>query len=401
MAVETRRPPASDRTVPPAVDRVPDRLDVAFVVPMVHRTRFTQNVFGGEEDAVLIDLLEAAPGQTARVLLVVEAGVDAAAGVAAELGKLAARNATKVELIDVLTVAGGESVKNDPQALRPILKAVFDGHVDRRNYVIVAGGGATLDAVSFAAALAHRGVRLIRLPTTTMGQADSGLGVKNAINFFGKKNWLGTFATPWAVINDRRLLQTLPDRDWRCGFSEAVKVALLKDAAFFESLCETAPRIARRDPAAADAAIRRSAMWHLRHITQGGDPFETREARPLDFGHWSAHRLEAMTNFALRHGEAVAIGLAIDCAYSRRVLGLPTDRERQVVRCLHDLGLTLRHPALDDADTLLAGLEEFREHLGGRLTITLIEDAGRPVDVHEIDHPAMRQAIRDVNEAVE
>ena len=71
-------------------------------------------------------------------------------------------------------------------------------------------------------------MRLVRLPTTTLAQADSGVGVKNAVNRFGKKNWLGAFAVPWAVINDTALLASLPDRDFAAGFSEAVKVALLK-----------------------------------------------------------------------------------------------------------------------------------------------------------------------------
>ncbi len=375
---------------------VPDRLDVPFAVPFVHRVRFTRDVLGPADDGVLLDVLEAAPAAAARVLACVESGLDAAAGVGRRLRELAARHPAAVDLIDVLTIPGGEGVKNDPRHLLPVLRAILDGHVDRRNYLLVAGGGAFLDAVGLAAAVAHRGVRLVRLPTTTMGQADSGLGVKNAVNFFGRKNWVGTFAVPWAVVNDATLLATLPDRDFRCGFAEAVKVSLLKDPAFFDQLCGDAGRIAAREEAAADRALRRSAYWHLTHITTAGDPFETREARPLDLGHWSAHRLEAMTGFAVRHGEAVAIGLAIDCAYSRLALGLPPAVERRVVRCLTDLRLPLCHPALADADALLAGLEEFRQHLGGRLTVTMLHDVGHPVDVHEVDPAAMLRAIQSV-----
>ncbi len=93
-----------------------------------------------------------------------------------------------------------------------------------------------------------------------MGQADSGIGVKNAVNFFGRKNWVGTFAVPWAVVNDAALLATLSDRDWRCGFAEAVKVSLLKEPAFFGQLCDDAGRIARRDaaPAAGRSAAART-----------------------------------------------------------------------------------------------------------------------------------------------
>ncbi len=211
---------------------------------------------------------------------------------------------------------------------------------------------------------------------------------------------MGSFAVPWGVVNDAALLSTLGDRDWRCGFAEAVKVSLLNEPAFFERICGSAGRIADRDRAAADPVIRRSAYWHLTHITGGGDPFEAREARPLDFGHWSAHRLEAMTGFAVRHGEAVGIGLAIDCGYSRLVHGFPADAERRVLRCPSGLRLPLRHPALADADGLMRGLEEFRQHLGGRLTVTLLRDVGQPVDVHEVDPAAMRRAIASVDVAV-
>jgi 3-dehydroquinate synthase len=260
----------------------------------------------------------------------------------------------------------------------------------------VIGGGAVLDAVGFAAAIAHRGLRLVRLPTTTLAQADSGVGVKNAVNLFGKKNWLGTFAVPWAVINDTALLATLPDRDFVCGFSEAVKVSLLKDPAMFAALCSSAGAIQHRDLSAALPMIRASAEWHRRHITRGGDPFEAREARPLDFGHWSAHKLEAMTDFRLRHGEAVAIGLAIDTIYSSMVLGLPRAEADRVLRCLVDLGFALNHPAVHDTSSLFQGLEEFRQHLGGRLTLTMLRGVGDPIDVHEIDEPRMLASIDEL-----
>jgi 3-dehydroquinate synthase len=365
-------------------------VDVSFSVPFVHRLRFTDDVLG-RDIGTLTDLLDAPPDCPARAVVVVEDGV--AAGLPEAL-----RNSGRVEITTVLTVSGGESIKNHPARLVPVLDAILHGNIDRRSYVIVAGGGAVLDAVGLAVAVAHRGVRLIRLPTTTLSQGDSGVGVKNAINFFGRKNWIGTFAVPWAVVNDRRLLDTLPDRDWRTGFTEAVKVSLLKDPFFFDQICRDAGAIAARDWSIAGAVLRHSALLHLRHITTGGDPFETREARPLDFGHWSAHRIEAMTGYTVRHGEAVGIGIAIDCVYSSLTCGLPPAAADRVIQCLHDLGLPTSHPMLADADGLLNGLEEFRQHLGGRLTVTMLRDVGDPIDVHAIDHAAMREAIARVGQ---
>ena len=372
--------------------------DVDFQVPFRHRLRFTSDVLGDDAD-VLLDCLEPRDKRV-RVLVVVDGGV--AAGSPGLMDRLAAffdDHRGRVKLVaEPVLVHGGETCKNGPEAVDTILAAINDNDLDRRNYVLVLGGGAILDAVGYAAAVAHRGVRLVRLPTTTLAQDDSGIGVKNAVNLFGKKNWKGSFAVPWAVINDEALLSTLPDREFRNGFSEAVKVALLKDASFFDELCRNATKIKHRDPEASRSAIEQSALWHLRHITRGGDPFEALEARPLDFGHWSAHKLEPMTDFELRHGEAVGIGLAIDCLYSVEKYGLdPADCER-VIKCLEDLGLPMDHESLAREDEILDGLEEFRQHLGGRLTITMLRAPGDPIDIHEVDDDVMRQCIRKLRD---
>ena len=370
---------------------VPDAVDVDFAVPFTHRLRFTQDVFGPDA-GTLLEVLPPGGVRPPKVIVYCDGGLLAADGGMA--GRIAAVLEDRVELVaPVRPVVGGESCKNDPAVIDRILADINGHDLDRRSYVLAVGGGAVLDAVGYAAAVAHRGVRLVRLPATTLAQDDSGVGVKNAVNWFGKKNWKGTFASPWAVINDRRILDTLPDRDFRAGFSEAVKVSLLKDAGFFDRIRRSATRIAARDWEAVDPVIRESAVWHLRHITRGGDPFEFRAARPLDFGHWSAHKLESMSGYAVRHGEAVSIGLAIDCAYSVLRHGLSEEHRDAVHAALTDLGLPVSHELLADSDVLLEGLEEFRQHLGGRLTVTMITAPGRPVDVHEVDAGAMREAI--------
>ena len=373
--------------------------DVSFSVPAVLRLRFTHDILGHDRD-VLADVLQPSGEGPARVQFWVDQHVlEAQPGLEERLEYFAAAYPGRlVQAGNVQIVPGGEAIKNDIHILERMLK-VFHAHdLDRRSYVVVIGGGAVLDAVGFAAAIAHRGIRLVRLPTTTLAQADSGVGVKNSVNLFHKKNWIGTFAVPWAVINDAALLATLSQRDFVCGFSEAVKVSLLKDPALFAHICRIAPGIRRRDMKLATPIIEASAQWHVQHITRGGDPFEALEARPLDFGHWSAHKLEAMTEFELRHGEAVAIGVAIDTVYSCLVHGLPQSDAQRVVRCLAELGVPLGHPAVNDVDTLVRGLEEFRQHLGGRLTLTMLRGVGDPIDVPALDDAAMRTAIEQVAE---
>ena len=372
--------------------------DVPFSVRFTHRLRMTDDVFGADEIA-LTDLIAAYDGRIPRVQFWIDEHVfHANPQLAQRIRAFGRRHSNQLELVGNLQlVPSGEAVKNDIHVVERILKCFNHADLDRRSYIVVIGGGAVLDAVGFAAAIAHRGIRLIRLPTTTLAQADSGIGVKNSINLFKKKNWIGTFAVPWGVINDRSLMSTLSDRDFAAGFSEAVKVALLKDADFFRHICDSTAAIKQR----ADVCwsiIADSARWHLSHITQGGDPFEMLEARPLDFGHWSAHKLETMTDFTLRHGEAVAIGVAIDSIYSSLAHGLPASDADAIVNCLDSLELLIPHAALDNTEELFAGLDEFRQHLGGRLTVTMLQDVGDPIDVHEINRDLMRQAIMTVVE---
>ena len=372
------------------------RFDVSFSVPLVHRLRFTRDVFGDDWD-VLADVLEPSEGRKARVQFWLDQNVANAQPELRHRIKTAADNTEHLDRVsNVQMVPGGEEIKNDIHILERMLKVFNAANLDRRSYVVVIGGGAVLDAVGFATAIAHRGLRLVRLPTTTLAQDDSGVGVKNGVNLFRKKNWLGSFAAPWAVINDAQLLATLSDRDFVSGFSEAVKVSLLKDATLFNRICRDAKRIGARDLDACLPIIEESALLHLDHITQRGDPFEMLEARPLDFGHWSAHKLESMTEFQIRHGEAVAIGVAIDVVYSSMKFGFPKQDAQRVLQCLTDMGMSLWHEALEDRDELFRGLEEFRQHLGGRLTLTMLSKVGECFDVHEVDRDAMNAAMDQV-----
>ena len=187
----------------------------------------------------------------------------------------------------------------------------------------------------------------MRLPTTVLAQADSGVGVKNGVNAFGVKNFLGTFVPPFAVLNDRQFLESLGRRDTIAGMAEAVKVALIRDPEFLAWLEAHAAALATCDPDAVAELIRRAAGLHLEHIATSGDPFEMGSARPLDFGHWAAHRLESLTRNRLRHGEAVAIGIALDTLYSRAVGLLPAAAVERVLDLLGRIGL----PRWDEALT--------------------------------------------------
>ncbi len=299
-----------------------------------------------------------------------------------------------------MIVPGGEAAKNDPRWLEEIHKLINTVGLCRHSYLLAIGGGAVLDMAGYAAATAHRGVRLIRIPTTVLAQNDSGVGVKNGINAFNKKNFLGTFAPPYAVLNDFTFLRTLDDRDWRAGIAEAIKVALIKDASFFEFIRANTEALVNRDMDTMQQLIYRCAQLHLEHIAKSGDAFEVGSSRPLDFGHWAAHRLEYLTNYSLRHGEAVAIGIALDSTYSYLRGMLSRLEWQRILKTLTALGFQLYVPELAEQPhsrehrrSLFRGLIEFREHLGGRLTITLLQRIGKGIEVHQADLPLYRQAI--------
>ena len=378
--------------------RMSERIEQSFSVGYRYSVTMSADVFA-PSNATLAQTLTAAPGR-ARLLFVLDDGLKRAQPPLPDaIGRYAQAHALELAA-PIVTVTGGEAAKNDGAALAQLHRAIDQARLCRHSYVVVIGGGAVLDVAGFAAATAHRGVRLVRLPSTVLAQCDAGVGVKNGINAFGKKNFLGTFAPPHAVINDISLLRTLSDRDWRAGMAEAVKVALIKDATFFEFLETAADDLARRDLSLMAQVIRRCAELHLRHIAHGGDPFEQGSSRPLDFGHWAAHKLEQLSDYRLRHGEAVAIGIAIDTVYSHLSGLISRDTAERVLALLAQLGFALYVDELQargDAPSdrpLLRGLAEFREHLGGALCVTLLADIGRGVEVHAMD-PAQVEAAVD------
>jgi 3-dehydroquinate synthase len=332
-------------------------------------------------------------------MIFIDDGVASQADLIARIAAYVAAHSDTIELVaEPELIPGGERCKNDPALLSQLQKRVVDLGLDRHAFIVAIGGGAALDLIGYVAATVHRGIRHIRVPTTVLSQNDSGVGVKNGVNAFGQKNMLGAFAPPFAVLNDSAFLDALDAREKRAGMAEAVKVALIRDGAFFRWLELHAGELSAFAPKTMDHLIRRCAELHMRQIALGGDPFERGSARPLDFGHWSAHKLELMTEHALRHGEAVAIGVALDARYSVLAGHLADGDDRRIIDLLTRLGLPVFHPALKDADSfgeyrLLRGLRDFREHLGGELTITLLAGLGEGVEVHEMDERLIVQAI--------
>jgi len=373
----------------------------SFTIDYDYQVAFTRGLFQLDNPTFLEVLRTDGTQGPRKLLFLVDDGVSSAHPHLSE--QIRAYCAAHPDVLELrgrpVILPGGEQCKNDFSHVETVLMHIEQQKIDRHAYVIAIGGGAILDMVGFAAAIAHRGVRLVRVPTTVLAQNDSGVGVKNSVNFFKKKNFLGTFAPAVAVLNDANFLGTLEDRDWRAGIAEAIKVALIRDANFFDWIEDHTVALNQRDLPTMEQLIHRCAEHHMEHIATEGDPFEKGSSRPLDFGHWAAHKLEQLTDYSVRHGEAVAMGIVLDVAYSHFSGRLSAGAMERIISGVRKLGFALSHPALyNPAGTGLRaeiwdGLEEFREHLGGELTIMLLDRVGHGVEVHSMDRELLDQSL--------
>jgi len=368
-----------------------DPIHCSFTISHRYAVHFTRGAFD-PSNSLVRDILSGLGSR--RILVAVDGGLvsrnpDLQRAVATYLGGSGIP-------CSVCVFPGGEAAKEGDAVVKRLYLAMESEKLCRHSCVAAIGGGAFLDVAGFAAATLHRGIPHLRFPGTLLAQADAGVGVKNGINFAGKKNLVGTFAPPRAVINDLDLLATLDARDLRAGLVEAVKVALIRDASFFDWIESSADLLRDGGPEEIAALARRCAALHVEQIATGGDPFELGSRRPLDFGHWAAHKIEQMSGFQLRHGEAVAVGIALDSVYSAIAGDLSRADLERILELLQRLGLPLFTPELGRADELLRGLEEFREHLGGELCITLLRGIGRAHEVNAMDHAHIRAAIHEL-----
>lgn len=385
------------------MDRLPDFLSHPISLQQEHRLIFTRDAFASDNATLAGVLTPRESGVPVRVLAFWDDGIETVfPGMSDTIARWFARHENQMRLVrPPIAVPGGEAVKNGLTQLERIWAAIHDAALCRHSYVLAIGGGAVLDVVGLGAATAHRGIPLVRMPTTSLSQADAGVGVKTGVNLFGKKNWIGTFGVPHAVVNDAAFLHRLPGDERRAGLIEAVKVALIQSASFFERIAATVDALAVFEREPFEAVIRESARQHLEHIATAGDPFERGSARPLDFGHWAAHKLEQLSNFRLGHGNAVAVGMALDLLYAIRSGVLPKDIGERILRVIHGLGFTLYVEELDlrsgdGSRRVLEGLEEFREHMGGPLTIPMIRAPGERVDLHAMDPARVDGAIDEL-----
>jgi 3-dehydroquinate synthase len=371
----------------------------SFTVPFSYPVIFTRAMFSKRNN----DLSSVFSESFSKILVFVDDGVVSKNNhIVPAIDSWIEQNKKHIKrMAPVQVVPGGEKIKNNPDFINKLIKQFNKYHMCRHSYVVIIGGGAVLDAVGFAASIAHRGLRQIRIPTTVLAQNDSGVGVKNGINSFGIKNYIGTFSPPWAVINDSLFLETLSYRDWISGLAEAFKVGITKDKSFVTYLNSHTEHLRTRNLPVMEEVIRRCALLHVEHTKGSNDPFEGNSFRPLDFGHWSAHRLESLSRSRLRHGEAVAIGIALDL-FCAQQLGLVTDSDRaMVIQAMRDCDLPVWDRLLFEKNTsgelvILKGLQDFREHMGGELTLIMPSGLGQMTEINALPESIIKRAIKEL-----
>jgi 2-epi-5-epi-valiolone synthase len=268
----------------------------------------------------------------------------------------------------------------------------------RRDGVIVGiGGGVTLDVAGFAASIFRRGISFVRVPTTLVGMVDVAIGIKQGINFDGKKNLLGAFHPALASVNDARFLETLPAREISCGIAEIIKIAVVRDADLFALLEEQGSRLlASRFGSPRFAAVE---VLHRAQVAMAEELYpnlyETELRRAVDFGHSLSPTFEAVTDYELGHGEAVAIEMLIATGIAIRRGHCDWSLLPAMLRLYHQVGLPLRHPKCGVA-TCADALREVRMHRAGALNFVVPRGIGSTMLLQDVSPHEIGASIGDI-----
>ncbi|MBD2412342.1 hypothetical protein FACHB389_25335 [Nostoc calcicola FACHB-389] len=286
------------------------------------------------------------------------------------------------------------SPQKDMDAVLEIIEQATLLQLTSQDLIVVMGGGTLTDIVGFAAALYEGGISYIRIPTTFVGLIDAGVGLKVGVNFGDKKNFLGTYYPSTQCLCDKSFLQTLPIEEIRCGLSEAIKIALVKDASLFALIEEHYPLVLARSPEPViDKILMQAIALMLEELES--NPYELSARRLPDFGHEFGHTLESLTHHQLRHGEAVAIGMALSCHIAWSAGLLKRSILERILKLLLEVGLPIYHPACQPEVLWQRLFQDAIAHKMGRLHLVVPTDIGQGAfidDIADINLTMLQQA---------
>ena len=311
----------------------------------------------------------------------------------------------RTNTVSTLVLNAREETKS-MELVESVCKEALSHGLNRRGLLIGFGGGVCLDVVTVAASLIRRGVGHIRVPTTLIGQIDAGIGLKGAVNFSGKKSFIGTFHPPEQVLIDPVFLQSLPRKFLVAGIAEAVKMGIVRDPVLFEMLESWSPELVTSgfdQPAVQGREVLRRAISAMLDELRK-NPFEDQTfERLVDFGHTFSPALEAAMGFEIQHGEAVAIDMALSATIAR-LLGLiaPEACER-ILRVLRTASLPVFARRLDVPLCREALIEACR-HRGGSMNLVVPAGIGRAVFLKHCDdvaEPVLADALASLSARVQ
>lgn len=273
--------------------------------------------------------------------------------------------------------------------------------LDRKGLMLAIGGGVLNDLVGFGASIYKRGVNYLQINTTLVGQIDVAVGIKTAVNFGGTKNFLGSFYPPVAAINDPIFLSTLPVRELKCGLAEILKMALICDHRLFELLEQYGQRILtnrfQKEEKGTKEIIHRAMLRMIEELYP--NLYEWNLERLVDFGHTFSPRIEIKSNYRIRHGEAVAIDMAISCRIAHLLGYLDLKNYERIIELYLKIGLPFFDEKTCVPQDLWDSLEEIYLHRGMKLNFITILCIGKADFIREkeaIGFSILEQAVNDL-----
>ena len=266
--------------------------------------------------------------------------------------------------------------------------------LDRHSFIVGLGGGVAGDLAGFVAGTYLRGLAFVQVPTTLLAQVDSSVGGKTGVNLAQGKNLVGVFHQPRLVVADTGTLATLPDRELRAGFAEAIKTGAIYDADFFKWMETNYRRVLRREPAALAETVRRCC--EIKAAVVGADEREGGQRAILNFGHTIGHAMEALADYTgLLHGEAIAIGMHCAARLSVRCAGLPAADAQRIVKLCKVSGLPVRIGDDYNLAALRAAMRVDKKAVGGRLRFVLLKRLGQAVVSDAVTDAEIEEAVHE------
>lgn len=298
----------------------------------------------------------------------------------------------ETDLRGYLTIDGSENAKSWA-AVQHICEAAIDAELPRDGVMVAVGGGVTLDITGFAASVFRRGVNLVRIPTSLIGQIDVAVGIKQGINAYGKKSIVGAFYPALATLNDPTFLATLPSRHIACGIAEITKMAMVRDANLFSTLEVYAARLLSNRfqySSIAREVLIRAEQLMINELKP--NLFETELQRLPDFGHTFSPAIENASGWSINHGEAVGIDMLISTAVAvDRGLCPPATFER-LRNLLHSVALPLTHEVCRP-EVLISGMQAARQHRGGQLNLVVPLEIGKADFIQDVSVKELKNAL--------